>query len=286
MERISRYSVSDAPKRVEADSLFIPTIKQHSLSKIHLHNRYARIMATAMRDKWHRRAYVGLYSGAGYAKLDKTDEIYETSALAVFRQPDLFTDYVFVDRNPDCTSALESRVARFSPATNYAVISGDVNASVDQVLARLPMHSRAQNALAFCFIDPFDLKLHFATIRRLTERRMDFLILMALGFDARRNIRRYYTDESDRTIGTLIDDAGWRDDYKAVGEKRIVHFILKKFDDRMRSLGYLSAAGDEHPIKKGGVLLYHLVFYSRSELAKRFWRETCLGVTQQPSLFD
>jgi len=243
-------------------------------------------MATAMRDRWERRAYVGLYSGAGYAKLDKTEEIYETSALAVFRQPDLFTDYVFVDRNPLCTSALNSRISRISPTANCSVLSGDVNASIDKVLAKLPMHSRTQKVLTFCFVDPFDLKLQFETVRLLAERRVDFLILLALGFDARRNIVRYYRDLDDRTIGDLIDDPQWRDAYKASGEKRIVHFMLRKFDEQMRSLGYLSAAGDEHPIKKGGVLLYHLVFYSRSELAKKFWRDTCLGITKQPSLFD
>ncbi len=286
MERISRYSVNDAPRRVEPDGLYVPTIKPHSLSKIHLHNRYARIMATAMRDKWERRAYVGLYSGAGYAKLDKTEEIYETSALAVFRQPDLFTDYVFVDRNPLCTSALDSRIARISPGANCSVLAGDVNGSIDKVLAKLPMHSRTRKVLTFCFVDPFDLKLQFETVRRLAERRVDFLILLALGFDARRNIVRYYRDLADSTIADLLDDPHWRDEYRASGEKRIVHFMLRKFDERMRSLGYLTAAGDEHPIKKGGVLLYHLVFYSRSELAKKFWRDTCLGITKQPSLFD
>lgn len=286
MEPVSRYSVGDAPRRVEPDGLYVPKIKRHSLSKIHLHNRYARIMATALRAKWDRRAYVGLYSGAGHARLDGTSEIYETSALAVFRQPDPFTDYLFVDRNPICASALDTRIARVAPTANYSVISGDVNASMDEVLAKLPMHSRAQKVLTFCFADPFDLKLQFETVRRLAERRVDFLILLALGFDARRNIVRYYRDLDDRTIGDLIADPQWRDEYRASGEKRIVHFMLRKFDDGMRSLGYLTAAGDEHPIKKGGVLLYHLVFYSRSELAKRFWRDTCLGITKQPSLFD
>jgi three-Cys-motif partner protein len=286
MEPVSRYSVGDAPRRVEPDGLYVPTIKRHSLSKIHLHNRYARIMATAMRTKWNRRAYVGLYSGAGHAQIYGTSEIYETSALAVFRQPDPFTDYLFVDRNPTCASALGTRIARVAPAANYSVIAGDVNGSIDEVLAKLPMHSQTQKVLTFCFADPFDLKLHFETVRRLAERRVDFLILLALGFDARRNIVRYYRDLDDRTIGDLIADPQWRDEYRASGEKRIVHFMLRKFDEGMRSLGYLTAAGDEHSIKKGGVLLYHLVFYSRSELAKKFWRHTCLGITKQPSLFD
>jgi three-Cys-motif partner protein len=286
MEPISRYSVGDAPIQVEPDGLYVPTIKRHSLSKIHLHNRYARIVATAMRAKWDRRAYVGLYSGAGHAQIYGTSEIYETSALAVFRQPDPFTDYVFVDRNPTCASALEARIARVAPSANYSVISEDVNRSTTEILARLPMHSRTQKVLTFCFADPFDLKLQFETVRRLADRRMDFLILLALGFDARRNIVRYYRDRDDRTIGDLLADPHWRDEYKASGEKRIVHFMLRKFDEQMRSLGYLTAAGDEHPIKTGGVLLYHLVFYSRSELAKKFWRDTCLGITKQPSLFD
>ena len=52
------------------DGLFLPSIKPHSLDKIIRHDFYAGVFATAMKNKWAHRAYIGLYSGAGRARLE------------------------------------------------------------------------------------------------------------------------------------------------------------------------------------------------------------------------
>lgn len=56
--------MSDAPRVVQPDGLYTPTIKQHSLEKIRLHNRYAAIFASAMRAKWQQLGYIGLLTCA------------------------------------------------------------------------------------------------------------------------------------------------------------------------------------------------------------------------------
>ena len=125
--------MSDAPRVVAPDGLYTPTIKQHSLEKIRLHNRYAGIFASAMRAKWQQLAYIGLYAGAGHARVAGTGAIVETSALAVLRQPARFTDYIYVDHNPVCIDALTRRAAEFESGVRITMICDDVNQSADAV---------------------------------------------------------------------------------------------------------------------------------------------------------
>jgi hypothetical protein len=132
-----------------------------------------------------------------------------------------------------------------------------------------------------CFVDPFDLQLRFATIRSLAHLRIDFLVLLMLGVDGRRNFARYLSDETSTRIGDLIDCPDWRSEYRAGGN--VIHFILRKFDEAMQALGYLSATDQAHSIKivGMGVLQYVLAFYSKNTLGKHFWRETRASLSPQ-----
>ncbi len=232
--------MADEPLVVQADSLYSPEIKRHSLEKIHLHNRYAGIFADAMHHKWPQLAYLGLYAGAGHALVADTGETVETSALAVLRQPPRFTDYIFVDNDPRCISALRARVAPLAREAHVTFIQGDVNERIDAIRNAMPPYGPDQGLLSFCFVDPFDLQLRFETIRALSRFRIDFLVLLMLGVDARRNFRRYLADPASRRIGELIDCADWRTQY-AEGQK-VIPFLLRKFDEAMQRIGYPSAA--------------------------------------------
>jgi hypothetical protein len=128
--------------------------------------------------------------------------------------------------------------------------------------------------LSFCFVDPFDLRLRFDTIRELGQLKMDFLVLLMLGVDGRRNFQQYLDDSTSTRIGDLIDCPGWRTEYQP--HVRPIRFLLSKFDEAMQRIGYLSATDDLHPVRIAGmgVLQYVLAFYSKSELGQRFWRDT------------
>jgi three-Cys-motif partner protein len=119
--------VSDAPLSVVDDGLYTPEIKRHSVEKIRLHNRYARIFASSMRHRWPQLAYVGLYAGAGRARIAGTSDIIETSALSVLRQPDPFTNYIYVDHDPRCIEALAQRTRLIREDKSISLIEGDVN---------------------------------------------------------------------------------------------------------------------------------------------------------------
>ena len=172
------------------DGHFLPKIKTHSLEKIRRHNLYAALFAKAMSRKWPQRLYIGLYSGAGKAVVEDTGEIVETSALAVLKQETPFTKYIFVDADERCLDALRARVDALEQKHDVSFVQGDVNNSLDSIIRDIPLFSRENGLISLCFIDPFRADLRFDVIRRLSQFRMDFLIMLPLGYDLRRNLMR------------------------------------------------------------------------------------------------
>jgi three-Cys-motif partner protein len=276
--------MTDPLRNLSDDHLHLPRIKEHSLEKIRVHNYFVRIFATGMKDKWYHRAYIGLYSGAGRAQVEKTGEIVETSAMSAIRIPDRFTKYIYVDQDSRCTSALEQRIAALEDPPDRAVLNGDVNTLVPEIRRALPKFDREHGLLSFCFVDPFAADLRFETLRALSVYKMDFLILLMLGLDARLNFRQYLENEADNRIAELIGDRDWRDDYRASKDQDVVRYILRRFNDAMVSLGYQSShLEDSFPVRipKKDVLLYSLVYYSKHPLGASFWKAARSGVNPQ-----
>ena len=268
--RVTQTPDSDAPLVVPDDDYHTPTIKRHSLQKIRAHNRFARMFATSMRRKWDL-AYIGLYAGAGHAQVHDESTIVQTSALSVLRQPHQFTHHIFVENDPDCAGALSQRWRRVAPTANVHIIQKDVNASIPDVRALLPSPG---GLLSFCFVDPFNTGVHFDTIRALSDLRIDFLILLMLGNDARRNFNRYFWDPTSTRIAEFIGRPHWREEFKTNGDP--VRYVLTAFDEEMQRLGYPSAAGENlHRICADGtsVLQYMLAFYSKNPVGTKLWRE-------------
>lgn len=272
------------------DDWHTPSVKQHSLDKISLHNQYAGLFNRAMKNKWPQRAYLGLYSGAGRAIVEPTGEIVETTAMSVFRLPDPFTHHIFVDNDPRCIEALQGRIGTLEGDPHVALIPKRVEDAVPDIKAALPPFSAKNGLLSLCFIDPFSADVDFSVIRELGQAfRMDFLILLMLGVDIRQNFRRYLEDETDTRIGKLIDDPNWRDDWAERGlrNRDLIRFVLEKFDAAMTRLGYEAQRPEEsHAIRVQGkgVLLYNLVFYSRHPLAKKLFEAAKARTDPQTTL--
>jgi three-Cys-motif partner protein len=272
---------------LQDDGLYLPVIKEHSLEKIRRHNYYAQVFASSMKAKWPQRAYVGLYSGAGRARLKSTREIVETTAMSVLRLPDPFTHYIFVDSDPDCASALRTRSGQVDVNADVKVLEGDVARVAPTVRQALPVYGPGNGLLSFCFVDPFAADVRFDVFRDLSTLRMDFLVLLMLGFDARVNFRQYYEDKNSSRIGDLVDCLNWRERYDQTSDRNVIRFLLQLFDEAMVRLGYLSApANSYHQVTASGtsVLQYVLAFYSKHPLGQKFWQDALTGSTQQTSL--
>ena len=278
---------------LEDDGLYTPSIKEHSLRKIRLHNYYVKLFSTAMKNKWPQRAYLGLYSGAGRARVTETGRIVATTAVSALAVPDPFTKYIFVDNNRDCIDALKSRADALDRDLDVSFIENDVSKAVPEIIDEMPSYSKGRGLLSFCFVDPFSAELDFAILKKLGSKyKMDFLVLLMLGRDVRTNFRHYLEDENDTRIARLIDDENWRDEWAAHGyqARNVVRFMLDKFNQAMERVGYSAARPDDaHPIrlleKNKNVLLYYLVLYSRHPLGRSFWDTTRRGTDEQLPLF-
>lgn len=272
------------------DGFYTPPIKAHSVEKIRVHNYYVSLFSTSMKDQWPQRAYLGLYSGPGRARIEATGDIIETTGMSAIRTRFPFTKYIFVDNDSRCIEALSGRIEALPDRPDATLINADVAEAIPQVIAAMPRFGPGNGLLSFCFIDPFSAALDFEVIRHLGSRyMMDFLILLMLGRDVRTNFRRYLEDPSDTRIASLIDDPNWREEWRSRGLRRrdLIRFLLHKFDASMTRLGYKAARPDEaHPIRVMGknVFLYSLVLYSKSDLGRQFWEATRKGMDPQGRL--
>lgn len=283
--------MSETHPATDDDGHYLPEIGGHSLEKIRRHNYYASLFTTAMAGKWKHLAYVGLYAGAGKARIKRTGEIVDTSALAVLRQPVPFTKYVFVDSDPRCIKALETRIARLESEPDVTLIRAAVNDSVDKVMDALPTFdaSKGEGLLTLCFVDPFRADLDFEVIRRLSRYKIDFLVMLPLGFDLRRNLRRYLEDEEDERVGRMIDAPDWRAEWRRKNwpDRKFVRFVLEKFDEAMQRLGFRPREWKDTVSIKAtgmGVYLYSLALYTRHPIAEKFWKTTIAGTSLQTDL--
>lgn len=278
---------------LEDDGLYTPFIKEHSLRKIRLHNYYVKLFSRSMKNKWPQRAYLGLYSGPGRARVADTDDIVATTAMSAIQVPDPFTKYIFVDNDPKCIAALRARIAALGGAHDVSFIQKDVSEAGRAIVETMPPFSKDRGLLTFCFVDPFSAELDFSVLKQLGRKyKMDFLILLMLGRDVRTNFRRYLEDENDTRIAKLIDDENWRDEWTVRGcrSSNVIRFMLDKFNNAMERLGYQPARPDDaHPIRlletRKNVLLYYLVLYSRHRLGQEFWNATRSGTEDQLRLF-
>ena len=283
-------AAQDFLRGLEDDNLYAPEIKPHSLEKIRLHNYYVSLFTTSMKDRWPQRAYLGLYSGPGRARIEGTDEIVETTALSAFRLRYPFTKYIFVDDSLRCIEALRGRISALPNEHDVTLIERDVSHATPDIIEAMPAYWPGNGLLSFCFIDPFSAAFDFDVIRTLGGRyKMDFLILLMLGRDVRTNFKRYLEDPNDTRIGSLIDDPNWREEWLRQGLRMhdLIRFLLKKFDLAMTRLGYKAARpGDAHPIRviEKRVFLYSLVLYSKDALGQQFWEATRKGTDPQLGL--
>ena len=119
--------------------------------------------------------------------------------------------------------------------------------------------------------------------------RVDFLILLALMMNAKRNLHNYIVEES-KVIDLFIDRSNWREPFKntEVRKENFIKFLAKCYDENMIRLGYNvkneglkpKVDADEYNLS-----LYYLAFYSKHELGNKFFSEIQKYNIEQQTLF-
>ena len=278
-----------ADPSISDDGLFTPEVGSWSEDKYKLVGLYSRLFATGMKFKWEQRVYIDLYAGAGIAKLRGTEKRVMGSPLIALTVRDPFDLYIFCEENDVNLKALKQRVKRIAPERKVEYVPGDCNAKVNRICSLIPVATPTEKVLSFCFVDPYDIGTKFSTIKMLSKRFIDFLVLLALYMDANRNYGNYLRSEN-RKVDDFLGLADWRDRWEKEKYSTIKfpEFLAKEYANQMSGLGYINqplynmkkVRSDEKNLP-----LYLLTLFSRHQKAYEFWEEVLKYGTDQQGLF-
>lgn len=265
------------------DGLAAPEVGRWALSKYNLVGRYCQIFTTSMRKKWSNLVYVDLFSGSGFSTIKGNNQIVYGSPLIALSLPVAFTKYILCEKDETLAAALRTRVEKDFADKDVTLFNGDANDIVDNVKNALPRYSRDSGMLSFCFVDPFSLNLHFETIKKLGNLKMDFLILLALHMDANRNYKTYMETENDK-IDLFLADTDWRT-AKVESNESFVRFLAEHYKSNMQELGYkVTDTFQQIRSDTKNLPLYYLAFFSKHNLGNTFWKEVQKYSNPQQSL--
>ncbi len=274
---------------LEPDGLVTPTVGSWAAKKYRLVSMYAHMFTTSMHSKWGSLSYIDLYSGAGRAKVKPSRQLVLTTPTLALELAQPFDHYVFCESDPKKMAALKARVERDFPSSSPAFVEGDCNLTVEQVVGFLPTPSRTHTTLGFCVVDPFALQsFHFETIKMLSKRYMDFLVLIPAYMDAQRNKAMYLSKENP-TVDNFLGTSAWRDAWSPAKGYKFGTFIADQFGSEMAKLNYTYEGLSDmvivsHPTKN--FPLYRLAFFSRNLLGLKFWRMAKRATAVQLPLFE
>jgi three-Cys-motif partner protein len=251
---------------------------------------YAKLFSTGMKAKWDERVYIELYAGAGYSRIRDTTRIIAGSAIRALLLEHPFDKYIFCEKGTKELEALKERVKKTAPSARVAFIQGDCNERVDDILAEIPAHSPGHRVLSLCFVDPYDIGIKFETLRRLSVKFMDFLVLLALYMDANRNYERYVSEDALK-VDEFVGSATWRERWRVAQQSAMTFpkFLAEEYARSMAALRYIPPKSYEMLLVRSdekNLPLYRLALFSRNPLAYSFWNDVRKYRTGQMFLGD
>lgn len=259
---------------VGPDGLITPEIGTWGLQKYKLMGAYCDIFTKGMKNSWEQLVYIDLFAGAGYAKLKADGKVLRTSSLIAASVPNKFTKYIVGEFEPEKLHALKTRINREQENLPVEYIEGDSNKNVDLIIEKMP---KERNALQFCFVDPFSLNLEFKTIEKIASvGKVDFLILLALQMDGKRNFHNYIREESNK-IDRFIGNTSWRQPFRdgKIPQRGFIKYLADSYDKNMKRLGYIVDPHLKYQVKNddANLPLYYLAFYSKHMRGNDFYQK-------------
>lgn len=270
------------------DGLLTPEVGSWAEEKYRYVAYYNELFSTSMKEKWDCRVYIDLFAGAGRSIIRNTNKILIGSPLLALNVTNQYDKYIFCEKEDESFQALQARIEGSYEEDGIKLIHGDCNESVGEILAAIPKHSSKKRVLSFCFIDPYNISINFETVSKLSNRFMDFLIVLALGMDAQRNVLRYEKDHIE-SVDRFLGISNWRKDWEKSKAKGIKFktFLATKYAAQMATLGYTGTSLEQMKEMRSNdknLPLYYLAFFSRHPLGLTFWSQARKYGTDQPEL--
>ncbi|PIU26608.1 MAG: hypothetical protein COW32_09060 [Candidatus Aquicultor secundus] len=265
--------------QLASDGLPIMCVGAWAENKHYYLNRYCDMFAVGTKNKWPRRYYIDLFSGPGLAINRETGQEADGSPLIALLRP--FTDFVFVEANPESLEALKMRVKPLLDGRHVNFILGDANDTLSDIVKNV----RQQGSLSLVFADPFTVQLKMRTVQWLANHfRADILLHFPYGTYLRRVLT--LTNLGEETITAIDEFFGDTEWHKLRSLRPNPHAYLELYEDKLHELGYMT--GDNYPrmANSRNATLYYLVLASKDELALKFWKSANeIGPEGQRTLF-
>ncbi len=266
------------------DGLHIPDVGPWTEDKFDLIRLYCQIFSSAMKNKW-TRVYIDLYAGSGLCRIEGRDQVLLGSPLIALSVDVSFDRYIFCESDPVRFSALKARVEKNYTKHDTRLIAGKFEEHIEEICSAIPSKS-----LALCFVDPFDCDFDIDNLKTISKcaRGVDFLCLLALQMDAKRNIQNYLKPGSkiDRMIGNTTWRARWND--RSNLHEDFAKFLAREFARSMSEVGYLETPLHQMREVKThdkNVPLYYLAMFSKDQMAFKLWAQVLKYSNKQSSLF-
>jgi three-Cys-motif partner protein len=184
-----------------------------------------------------------------------------------------FNRYIFCEDSPERFSALKARVEKNYAKCETRLIPGKFEEHIDEICSAIPSKS-----LALCFVDPFDCDFDIENLKTISKcaHGVDFLCLLALQMDAKRNIQHYLKPGSkiDRMIGNTTWRARWNS--RSDHHEDFAKFLASEFAQSMSEVGYLETPlhmMEEVKTHDKNVPLYYLAIFAKHPLAFDLWKK-------------
>jgi len=252
--------------------------------------RYIHIFETSMHDKpWRKRHYIDLFAGLGKCAT-RTGSVYLGSPLLSLTTLHPFTDYFFVDLNPDNIDVLRQRCSTSPLHDRVRYLVGDSNIIVQEIVRTILavdseyIPGTSWSSLNLAFLDPDGLELWWETVATLAQvRRMDLIIHYPQG-GLNRYMGRAFREEKQTVVDLFFGGTEWREIYERQQNEQAGHgihrLLMDHYKEKLQGLGYKETfrddeIGDEPLIRNAEkqAPLYRLLFASKHPLGHDFWKK-------------
>ncbi len=246
--------------------------------------RYIDIFETSMREQpWRRRIYIDLFAGPGKCFVPESKTTYRGSPLLAVTTQHSFTDYFFVDQQPDNIEALRKRCSVSAASDRIQYFVGDSNVVVQEIVKQIldidhEYIPGQRSSLNLAFVDPNGLELEWKTIATLAKPyTMDLIIHYPQG-GLNRCMAKFCRAEELTLVDLFFGDFEWRNIYEKHGNNH--RMLMDYYKTQLADLGYKEVLRDDEvgdePLMRNAqkrAPLYRLLFASKHSLGHDFWHK-------------
>lgn len=185
--------------------------------KLHIIREYAAAYTTILKgESWCRGyAYIDAFAGGGhFVSKDDRERLIEGSPLNALNIQHKFTEYHFVDIDPQKIRRLRELTADRPESNTIRFYEGDANAKL--VTDILPNFEYTSFKRALCILDPYGVDIEWNTIAAIGQAKTIDVYLNFPLMDINRNAARKVIELSDPKQGAKLTKIWGDESWKAL----------------------------------------------------------------------